>query len=111
MIIVQSGLLEIETVMDLRTANETRFVIERLGRGSVINALAFLVEDRIDFTIRAATKSVIYMLDPIQFATVSREFEYFDKVITDIIVSNFDVENKIALDYTYGGDIRFVTEY
>ena len=89
--------------MDKGTPYAQRFVIERLGRGCVINAHAFLVEDVIDFNITCVKKSVIYSLSARNFARISKEFEAFDKNIQKIIVENFtDTDNKIALDYTFG---------
>ena len=40
----------------------SEFIIERLSQGSVINPTAFLIEDEIDSTMRAAASVVIYKL-------------------------------------------------
>ena len=57
MYIVFSGVVSIETEFD---SVKAPFVIERLGRGSVLNAHAFLVEDNLDTIGKVISPATLY---------------------------------------------------
>lgn len=96
MMVVFSGLIEIISVMD----NGTEFPIERLGRGSIVNAHSFLIEDKLDAIARCGTTSTIYVLSSDKFLRLIQNFPGFSDKITVLLSQQIaNRENAIALDY------------
>ena len=104
MFIVFEGMVEILTVMD----NGTEFVIERLTQGSVINPTAFLIEDEVDTTFRAANTVTLYKLNVEKFIIETVKYPEF-AFRTALVINNqlADRENAIALDYIIGNHILY----
>jgi CRP-like cAMP-binding protein len=76
-------MLEICTEMD----NGTRFVIEILPEGSILNPIAFLIEDEIDTINLAGTSCVLYRLNVEQFIEESCKFPDF-ALRTALLINN-----------------------
>lgn len=79
LIVVFTGLVEILSVMD----NGTEFPIERLGRGSVINAHSFLIEDTIDSVARCGVTSSIYVLSSSKFSKIADKYPGFAEKLNE----------------------------
>jgi CRP-like cAMP-binding protein len=99
MYIVFSGMLEICTEMD----NGTQFIIEILPEGSILNPIAFLIEDDCDTINKAGSSCVIYKLDVERFIEEACKFPDF-AFRTALLINGqlSDRENAIALDYITG---------
>ena len=77
MYVIQSGIVELTNSLDKKGSN-TKFIIERLGRGSVINATAFLLSGRSDYKLRAVGGMVSYYSISSQvFAKIAKRFPSF----------------------------------
>jgi CRP-like cAMP-binding protein len=102
MMIVFSGMIEIVTEMD----NGTDFVIEILPQGSILNPIAFLIEDEIDTINRTASPCVVYHLNVDRFIEEACKFPDF-AFRTALVINNqlSDRENAIALDYITGNRV------
>ncbi len=60
MFIIESGIVKVVTKFDKRRPDE--FVIERLTRGAIINAKAFLIKDDVDTAFICETTVKCYTL-------------------------------------------------
>ena len=59
MSIIQTGQIELTTIMD----NDEKIVLERLGRGAILGAYTFLVEDQNYVTATCTTATYIYTIE------------------------------------------------
>jgi hypothetical protein len=95
-------MIEIVTQMD----DGTDFIIEVLPAGSVLNPVAFLIEDEVDTINRTGTSCVIYTLNVDRFIEEACKFPDF-AVRTALVINSTlsDRENAIALDYITGNRV------
>ena len=66
MSIIQTGQVELTTVMD----SDEKIVLERLGRGAILGAYTFLVEDQNYVTASCTTASYIYTIERKRFTRI-----------------------------------------
>ena len=100
MVIVFDGLVELYTVMD----NGTEFCVERLSKGSIINAHTFLADRQMAVNARFASNTTYYTLSAERFGDVAAGYPalrdtYFTE-FSKALAAKERQEN--ALDYSPG---------
>ena len=75
------------------------FVIEKLGRGSVINHNSFLLNDQIDVKAKCASQVTVFYISEADFKDVRKRDRVLDERVREIEEPLLEKDNAIALDY------------
>ncbi len=94
MYIIQSGTVEIET-----TADGERFVIEKLGRGCILNQRGFLFADSNDTDARCTSFVSVYSLHIEDLEKIRDNSPELDKSVRNVEKFLLSLPNSLALDY------------
>lgn len=95
---IQSGV--VENVTTVGTKN-IPFLIERLGRGAIINYRSFMVNDEVDTDYRCKGKVSYFTLPLDQFLKFKEKRSDIKKVFLKVEAEVLLMENEIALDYIF----------
>lgn len=105
MYLVQSGTVEIVTYDDFKRP----FIIERLGRGAIINHRSFLLKDEADTDFKCSTTMSAFVLSYEAMKKIKHRRQDFKneymKVKKEVLASE-----PIALDYIFMVDSRGISE-
>ena len=106
MYLVQSGTVEIVTYDDFKRP----FIIERLGRGAIINHRSFLLKDEADTDFKCSTTMSAFVLSYEAMKKIKHRRHDFKneymKVKKEVLASE-----PIALDYIFMVDSKGISEY
>mmetsp|Transcript_14562 Transcript_14562/g.10252 ORF Transcript_14562/g.10252 Transcript_14562/m.10252 type:complete len:106 (-) Transcript_14562:526-843(-) len=105
MYLVQSGTVEIVTYDDFKRP----FIIERLGRGAIINHRSFLLKDEADTDFKCSTTMSAFVLSYEAMKKIKHRRHDFKneymKVKKEVLASE-----PIALDYIFMVDSKGISE-
>ena len=75
------------------------FIIEKLGRGSVINHNSFLLNDQIDVKGKCASAVTVFYISESDFKAIRKRDKVLDEKVREIEEPLLEKDNCIALDY------------
>lgn len=99
MFIVCRGTMELTSLVD----GNTDFCIERLGKGSVVNAHTFLINQELFSDAKCASRTTIFTLTTPRFFRIIKKYPNFFEKMSRYIKRNYrEKDQKIAVDYHIG---------
>ena len=94
--IIQDGLVELSTTMD----NGTEFIIETVGRGVALNAITFLLEDKLNITARCHTTVTFFVINKANFTKIISQDDSLKKYIKSYLDRIIEEEKSYDMDIT-----------
>lgn len=98
MIVIQSGVIEVSIQYDKRRENEL-FIVERLGKGAILNAKAFVLKDKAKTDFICRTKVSCFELTYDKLKTVMIRRADLQQARKDIKMEILKPVHSVALDY------------
>jgi len=105
LILIHQGIVEVSVEYDRRRPGK-QFVIERLGRGALINHRAFMVQDDADSDFVARTTCSCYYLSYKKFAELLLKRTDLRKAKAEVQRELDKSEIAVALDYIFHNNMR-----
>jgi len=99
MFIVCRGSVELTTLID----GKTDFCIERFGKGSIVNAHTFLINQELFTDAKCIVRTTIFTLPTPKFFRSLKKYPKFFEKMSRYIKRNYrEKDHKIAVDYHIG---------
>ena len=106
LILIQDGIVEVKSQYDKRRENEY-FVIERLGRGAIINHRSFMIGDEADTDFSCKTVVSAYLLPVKHMKAVKNKRQDLKKAKEDVKKDMYDPLYPLALDYIFHNNDKY----
>ena len=103
--LIQDGIVEVSLKYDRRREDQY-FVIERLGRGAIINHRSFMVRDDADTDFVCRTTVSVFQLNYHKFTEIKRKRQDLKRTKEQVKAVLFAPLYPLALDYIFHNNDR-----